>query len=324
MCCEKVCDDRPSPSPERKKLTPAAERALAEAEARRKAAEASATPRRRNFRVRRVRNRRDMAIGSAKASPRIFESKKVPCRPRPTPTQPLVGNMSPYERINTYHGRRARHWPLAVGPPVFGGLAVDVCSRRGGGDDAAGAALGAAALIPRFDRTCGDDLATRRKSRRAAPRRCPQDHRRRHVRGAGSSVARSRSDDAGSPARHRRAGTESGLCRRNCRWPRRRPARLRDLLAEGEVRIYNIGPDKYQGRVVADAATKRTDNVSAAMRRGRSRAQLQRRPSWRLVRDRRSLSHQNEKAAHAARLSNSNPVRAAQCVTVTVVPMETR
>ena len=40
---------------------------------------------------------------------------------------------------------------------------------------------------------------------------------------------------------------------------------LRDLLAQGEVAIYNIGPDKYQGRVVADAATKRTDNVSAAL-----------------------------------------------------------
>lgn len=41
---------------------------------------------------------------------------------------------------------------------------------------------------------------------------------------------------------------------------------LRRLLAEGGVVIYNIGPDKYQGRVVADVATKRTPNVSAAMR----------------------------------------------------------
>jgi micrococcal nuclease len=38
---------------------------------------------------------------------------------------------------------------------------------------------------------------------------------------------------------------------------------LRDLLRQGEVAIYNIGPDKYQGRVVADVATKRTGNVSA-------------------------------------------------------------
>lgn len=40
---------------------------------------------------------------------------------------------------------------------------------------------------------------------------------------------------------------------------------LRKLLGEGGVTIYNIGPDKYGGRVVADAATRRTDNVSAAL-----------------------------------------------------------
>ena len=42
-------------------------------------------------------------------------------------------------------------------------------------------------------------------------------------------------------------------------------AALRGLLGEGEVTIYNIGPDKYNGRVVADAATRRTDSVSAAL-----------------------------------------------------------
>jgi endonuclease YncB( thermonuclease family) len=40
---------------------------------------------------------------------------------------------------------------------------------------------------------------------------------------------------------------------------------LRSLLGQGDVAIYNIGPDKYQGRVVADVATKKTENVSAAM-----------------------------------------------------------
>jgi endonuclease YncB( thermonuclease family) len=40
---------------------------------------------------------------------------------------------------------------------------------------------------------------------------------------------------------------------------------LRDLLREGEVAIYNIGPDKYQGRVVADVATRRAGNISAAL-----------------------------------------------------------
>jgi len=40
---------------------------------------------------------------------------------------------------------------------------------------------------------------------------------------------------------------------------------LRDLLGQGGVEIYNIGPDKYQGRVLADVATRRTGNVSAAL-----------------------------------------------------------
>jgi endonuclease YncB( thermonuclease family) len=43
---------------------------------------------------------------------------------------------------------------------------------------------------------------------------------------------------------------------------------LRGLLRQGEVTIYNIGPDKYQGRVVADVATRRTPNVSAALLEG--------------------------------------------------------
>ena len=40
---------------------------------------------------------------------------------------------------------------------------------------------------------------------------------------------------------------------------------LRDLLRQGEVAIYNIGPDKYQGRVVADVATRRSGNVAAVL-----------------------------------------------------------
>ena len=40
---------------------------------------------------------------------------------------------------------------------------------------------------------------------------------------------------------------------------------LRKLLADGEVTIFNVGPDKYNGRVVADAATARTPNISEAM-----------------------------------------------------------
>ena len=40
---------------------------------------------------------------------------------------------------------------------------------------------------------------------------------------------------------------------------------LRALLAEGDVTIFSIGPDKYNGRVVADAATRRTPSVSSAL-----------------------------------------------------------
>jgi endonuclease YncB( thermonuclease family) len=40
---------------------------------------------------------------------------------------------------------------------------------------------------------------------------------------------------------------------------------LHGLLGEGDVTIFNIGPDKYQGRIVADVATRRTENVSAAL-----------------------------------------------------------
>jgi endonuclease YncB( thermonuclease family) len=40
---------------------------------------------------------------------------------------------------------------------------------------------------------------------------------------------------------------------------------LRALLRDGDVTIFNIGPDKYPGRVVADVATRRSGNVSTAM-----------------------------------------------------------
>ncbi|OKO84804.1 nuclease [Bradyrhizobium sp. AS23.2] len=42
---------------------------------------------------------------------------------------------------------------------------------------------------------------------------------------------------------------------------------LRNLLGQGGVAIYNLGQDKY-GRVLADVATKRTANVSAALLAG--------------------------------------------------------
>jgi endonuclease YncB( thermonuclease family) len=40
---------------------------------------------------------------------------------------------------------------------------------------------------------------------------------------------------------------------------------LRAMLSEGDVVIFNIGPDKYGGRVVADVSTAKTSNVSSAL-----------------------------------------------------------
>jgi endonuclease YncB( thermonuclease family) len=40
---------------------------------------------------------------------------------------------------------------------------------------------------------------------------------------------------------------------------------LRELLRQGDVAISNIGPDKYQGRVVADVSTRHTASVAAAL-----------------------------------------------------------
>jgi endonuclease YncB( thermonuclease family) len=42
---------------------------------------------------------------------------------------------------------------------------------------------------------------------------------------------------------------------------------LGKILADGQIRVLHIGPDKYNGRIVADAATARTPDVSAALLR---------------------------------------------------------
>lgn len=41
---------------------------------------------------------------------------------------------------------------------------------------------------------------------------------------------------------------------------------LRTILNERDVSIWSVGPDKYFGRIVAEASTRKTENVSAAMR----------------------------------------------------------
>ncbi|EGP09449.1 hypothetical protein CSIRO_0988 [Bradyrhizobiaceae bacterium SG-6C] len=56
-----------------------------------------------------------------------------------------------------------------------------------------------------------------------------------------------------------------GACAEEMRMAETASEALRAQLADGDVAIFNIGPDKYNGRVVADAATGRTPNVSSAL-----------------------------------------------------------
>ena len=58
---------------------------------------------------------------------------------------------------------------------------------------------------------------------------------------------------------------------------------LRSILDQGEVGISRVTLDKYGGRVVADASTGATPDVSAALLERRRRAPLFRRPPRRLV-----------------------------------------
>lgn len=58
-----------------------------------------------------------------------------------------------------------------------------------------------------------------------------------------------------------------GRCSSEIRRAETATTALRQMLGEGDVRIFHIGPDKY-GRVVADVATRRTPDVSAALLAG--------------------------------------------------------
>jgi micrococcal nuclease len=53
-------------------------------------------------------------------------------------------------------------------------------------------------------------------------------------------------------------------CARELRLAETAQAALRAILAEREVMIWNLGPDKY-GRVVASAGTRLTPDISAAL-----------------------------------------------------------
>jgi endonuclease YncB( thermonuclease family) len=113
-------------------------------------------------------------------------------------------------------------------------------------------------------------------------------------------------------------------CPKELQMPEAAGDALRGLLDEGEVTIYNIGPDKYNGRFDADVATRRTENVSAALlAAGHARPYSGGHRSGWCVGVANNLS--NKKSGAEARLFPlSDPGAADQRDTTTVVPTETR
>jgi endonuclease YncB( thermonuclease family) len=57
-------------------------------------------------------------------------------------------------------------------------------------------------------------------------------------------------------------------CEKEYRMARAASDALQSLLAEGDVTISHVGPDKYPGRVDANVATRRTPDVSGALLAG--------------------------------------------------------
>lgn len=94
---------------------------------------------------------------------------------------------------------------------------------------------------------------------------------------------------------------------------------LRELLGQGGVAIYNIGPDKYEGRVVADVATRRTANVRCS-RAAMSAATM---AAIATAGAREAGDSGNEKVASKRGFPLSAD-RSGQRVTTTVVPTDTR
>ena len=106
---------------------------------------------------------------------------------------------------------------------------------------------------------------------------------------------------------------------------------LRAQLADGDVAIFNIGPDKYDGRVVADAATRRTPSVSNALlaRAMRGNYQGGKRGGWcerRGAMNRASLESRQKPALNTRLLVLSRPkgCQARACTTTGCRPRRDR
>ena len=180
------------------------------------------------------------------------------------PTQPSVGEMPPYERINAYRPPRRgpwRRWFSAALPWVFV-LGV-----------AAGAMLPVRDWVRRSLSNSADSPAAR--DAEMVWKRAGNSEARHPV-----DVIRTIDGDTFEARVHLEPGLDlntrvrlrgidapelKASCPQELQMAEAATGALRTLLGEGDVRIFNIGPDKYAGRVVADAATRRTGNVSTAM-----------------------------------------------------------
>jgi endonuclease YncB( thermonuclease family) len=153
--------------------------------------------------------------------------------------------------------------------PGVGGAAVGVRAGDRGGNHAAGAALDALA-------TAGPDLVAKSATRHRSDLEASGNPSVRHP----VDVIRTIDGDTFEARVHlwpglnimmrvRLRGIDApelkARCEKELRMAEAASDALQNLLADGDVTIYNIGPDKYQGRVDADVATRRTPNVSDAL-----------------------------------------------------------
>ena len=180
------------------------------------------------------------------------------------PTHLLVGNMPPYERINAYQPPRRgrwRRWFAAALPWVFvlGVAAATMLPVR----DWVRRSLSGSA-----DSQAARDAETVWKRAGNPALRHPVDV----VRTIDGDTFEARvhlSPDLHLTTRVRLRGIDAPELKASCpqelQMAEAATGALRALLGEGDVAIFNIGPDKYSGRVVAEVATRRTGNVSTAM-----------------------------------------------------------
>jgi endonuclease YncB( thermonuclease family) len=180
------------------------------------------------------------------------------------PTQLLVGNMSPYERINAYRPSRRgpwRRWFSAALPWAFvmcvaaaTTLPVPDWVRRSSSHFVDGQAARDAEMV--WKRAGSPDVRYSVDVIRTID--------------GDTFEARVHLEPGLDPAtRIRLRGIDApelkASCQQELRMAEAATDALRGLLGDGGVMISNIGPDKYAGRVVADVATRRTGNVSTAM-----------------------------------------------------------